>query len=391
MQRHSQALDAIAEKCRREVISRLLSNFTSVCITHPLQPAVATSSSSAEKCEPNPLADDDNKAVQSIIQNFLKSKDVQSTKEASAIETGVAQERGGKDKNANDQKVLHDPDRDLLHDSKTDAKHSCTLPCQSLCIAPIVVDEEATPFSKKVVMVSVLTQTDVADDLRFLSRQHLDNQLSRLQQKHEEQLRLEERLHSQQSQRNIQEAMLAFEQECEMRMHKQMQREMERFQKDVKIEHAMKHRKELDIVRANMEAQHDVNIQNSVTEERARWQREIDRLHDVENLRSREREKALSEFEKQKQTLDLERTMFEAQKNKLSWEEEDVRKRMKAVEVDIREIEKRETSLKQMAESEFQRARDEARKQYEAATESIAAQREFYDKEIRAIQSKYFS
>jgi predicted transcriptional regulator len=108
-------------------------------------------------------------------------------------------------------------------------------------------------------------------------------------------------------------------------------------------------------------------------------------------MRQQEHENWLCEVSKQKHNMEIERMALEAQKNKLAWEEEVSKKRISDFENRCRDVEMHEAAKKHMIEFEYRRVQDDARKTCEAEMKALASQRDFFNKAVIEIQSKYLN
>jgi hypothetical protein len=185
--------------------------------------------------------------------------------------------------------------------------------------------------------------------------------------------------------------MMSFEAECEIKMQKQMQRVCTKLVDDVRIEEAIKYKQELEILRIQVEGRNIERIQQTVSEERTRYLKHLELFQEENNMRQQEHENWLCEVSKQKHNMEIERMALEAQKNKLAWEEEVSKKRISDFENRCRDVEMHEAAKKHMIEFEYRRVQDDARKTCEAEMKALASQRDFFNKAVIEIQSKYLN
>jgi hypothetical protein len=245
--------------------------------------------------------------------------------------------------------------------------------------------------SDSVKLVSVMTQTELAkmdEDFTFSSRQHLEKKLRILEQNHAEELMQQELLHSHNIQGRIQKVMNSVENECERKIKKQIQQACKIAVDAVRAEEAIKNRREMETLRLQLEGQQKIKIEEAVSEERIKFQKQLEELHNEKCMWLQERDKELCEIKKQKYKFDIDKMELEAQRSKLACQQEACRQRTREAEFKLKDAEKHEASLKEMNELEMRRAQGEARKTYEVAMEAVTLQRDFYDKEIKSIQSK---
>jgi hypothetical protein len=240
-------------------------------------------------------------------------------------------------------------------------------------------------------VVSVMTQTEleqIDDENVFHSSQHLEKQSSTLQRSLNEELVKQEFMYNSKKKGSVIKAMISFEKECEIRLNRQVQHACRITMDATRAEEAIKHRKEIKTLLLNLDVKQKMQIEEAVSAEREKFKKYLDDLQQENALWRQERDKSLSEVEKLKYKLDIDRMNLEAQRSKLSCEEEYFRNRVLEVESKWKGIERRELFLKETSETESRKAQDEARKTYEVVVEAVTQQREFYDKEIKSLQSK---
>jgi hypothetical protein len=235
-------------------------------------------------------------------------------------------------------------------------------------------------------IVSVMTQTEFeqVDD-----EKHLEKQSSTLHRSHNEELIKQEFMYNSKMKGSVIKAMISFEKECEIRMNKQVQHACRITMDTTRTEEAIKHRKEIKTLLLNLDLKQKMQIEEAVSAEREKFKKYLDDLQQENALWRQERDKSLSEMEKLKYKLDIDRMDLEAQRSKLACEEEYFRNKVLEVESKSKDIERRELFLKETSEIESRKAHDEARKTYEVAVAAVTQQREFYEKEIKTLQSKF--
>lgn len=239
----------------------------------------------------------------------------------------------------------------------------------------------------EVTKLSVMTQTVIEtgdSSFQFSSRQQLEEKLALLQRRHEEQLRNIERVNIQQSQGGIQSDIIAFEKE----LQKQMQRGFMEAVDATRMEEARNHKKEIELLRLNLEDQYNDKIQRSISAEREIFQRQLELLQKNESTRLQEQGSFLREMEQQRNKIDFERMQLEAKKTILYREEEACKKRMSEFETRMKGFEKNEADTKHKIELECSRGLYESKRTYEAAMEAVASQKKNYSKEILSIQKE---
>ena len=305
------SLETIAESCRREVISRLLSDI---------------------------------RPKENHILTYLKSQD---------------------------QEPKNQEDEKLCKEFRPTDQATSNSPCD------------------EVTKLSVMTQTDIIkgdSSYQFSSSQQLEENLSILQRRHEEQLRNIERVNIQQSQGSIQSNIIVFEKE----LQKQMQRGFMETVDAIRVEEARNHKKEIELLRLNLEDQYNEKIQRSLSAEREIFQRQLELLQKNESTRLQEQGSFLREMEQQRNKLEFERLQLEAKKTKVYREEEACKRRISEFEARLKGFEKNDAVTKHKVELECSPGLFDSKKTYEAALEAVASQEIYYSKEILSIQSKYF-
>ena len=156
----------------------------------------------------------------------------------------------------------------------------------------------------EVTKLSVITQTEIEkgdSSPQFSSRQQLEEKLALLQRRHEKQLRNIERVNIQQSQGSIQSDIIASEKE----LQKQMQRGFMEAVDATRIEEARNHKKEIELLRINLEDQYDDKIQRSILAEREIFQRQLEQLQKNERTRLQEQGSFLREMEQQRNKINF--------------------------------------------------------------------------------------
>lgn len=302
--------------------------------------------------------------VRSIIQNLWRVRD--------NGENTVVEERGIKSKEGS-------------------ICHKCT-DCPTVPFLSTVNSvASSTDDNNNFQLVSVMTQTELQNvQLKnvFPSSQLLEKETTVIHYSPNEHPIRQELVDNRNTKNNVLKAMISFENECEIRMKRQVQQACRIAIDATRAEEVIKHRKEIDALLLNLDAQQKMKIEEAVSVERARFKELSDDLEHEHALWRQEREKIVREMGSLKYKLDIDKTNLEERISKLALEEESFRSRVLEVESKRKDIERREIFLNETSAMESRKAQDEARKTYEVALEAVMLQREFYDAEIKALQSK---
>lgn len=236
-------------------------------------------------------------------------------------------------------------------------------------------------------IVSVMTQTEQENNL-FHSSQQLEKESTVINYSHFKELNKQVFVDNSKTKSNVLKAMISFENECEVRLKRQVKQACRIATDATRAEEAIKHRKEIDALLLKLRVQQTMKIEEAVSAERARFKKLSEDLQHEHALWRQEQEKNRSEMATLKYKLDIDRLNLEERMSKLACEEESFINRVLEVESKRKEIERRGLFLNEASAMESRKAQDEARKTYEVTVEAVMLQKEFYDKEIKALQSK---
>jgi len=184
--------------------------------------------------------------------------------------------------------------------------------------------------------------------------------------------------------------MLNFQKECEDRLTKQMQRDLERVRKHdiemMRLEEQAGYRGELQALRMEMKAEYDLRTQKAEEVQERKFQNSKLKSQQLEAAQYQARQEVVRELEAvRRRELDNRREL-DIRKSAMELDEQRLSNLKQTLEGKEGELERMETSMKHKYQGEFERAREEAKRTYTAANDAIAAQQKTFELEISNVK-----
>lgn len=186
--------------------------------------------------------------------------------------------------------------------------------------------------------------------------------------------------------KSFEEKMLAFHKECEDRLSKQMQRDLERFrQHDIdmmRLEEQSKFRAELQALRSEMKAEYDLRVQKAEEVKDRKLQNARLQSQQLEAAQYQARQEVVRELDMVRRREIDSRRELDVRKRALELDEQRLNNLKLTLDGQKDELKKQEVNLKHRYEAEFDRAQREAKKTYTAANDAILAQQQVLETEL---------
>ncbi|GMI39184.1 hypothetical protein TrCOL_g10444 [Triparma columacea] len=220
----------------------------------------------------------------------------------------------------------------------------------------------------------------------YTAAESLVEKLNALQKQHEEAIN-QTRM---QPDKNFEEKMLAFQKECEERLTKQMQRDLDRVRKHdiemMRLEEQARYRGELQALRMEMKAEYDLRSQKASEVSERKFQNAKLKSQQLEAAQYQARQEVVRELEAVRRRELNNRRELDIRKNALELDEQRLNNIRQSIEGKQAELERMETSMKHKYQKEFEHAKEEAKNTYTAANDAIASQQKTLEHELANVR-----
>ncbi|GMH58550.1 hypothetical protein TrST_g7197 [Triparma strigata] len=190
--------------------------------------------------------------------------------------------------------------------------------------------------------------------------------------------------------KGLEEKMLAFQKECEGRLSSQMQNDLNRFRAHdldmMRLEEQAKYRNELAALRLEMKAEYDLRVQKKEETELKKLNNVRMQAQALEQAQYHARQEVSRELDLVRRKEVDSRREIDVRKRAVELMEQRTKNLKEALEKRELELNSHESGLKHKYMVEFDRARDEAKKTYEGASASLAAQQKVLDAELASVK-----